>query len=554
MIRRIYIKDYVLIEQLDLELGAGLLSITGETGAGKSILIGAIGLVCGARADSKMVREGATKAVVEMECDLDPAHQALINCLREHDLDADEICTLRREITSAGKSRAFVNDTPVTLAVMKRVGEHLLDIHSQHHNMLIGDATYQMAVVDALAETASLLSEYREAYGAMIQARKRYKETQEAIEVQRKEADYIQFQYQQLVEARIQPNEIEETEERLALAQNAQEITEAINLLVALGEGSDDDLSTLMRISAVLRALRRVESAFPAVTDIATRLESVHVELRDLVGDGEHLADRLVIDRDEVERLEGRIDLLQTLLYKHSLHNTQQLIELRDHYATVLQDITGESDTLAALRSEVDRTEQEAKRLAALISEARQAVAPQLLPRLEALLTTLGIAGATFRIDLRPTEHLTPDGSDQITFLLATNKGALLRPIQEIASGGEISRFMLALKSILASKAVLPTVIFDEIDTGVSGEMAAKIGTVMQQLSAKIQVLTITHLPQIAALADHQYVVRKQEQADTFVSTISEVVGEDRVDAVAAMLSGSTITEAARTNARALLK
>ena len=551
MIQHIHIKDFVLIDELSLDLRPGFSSITGETGAGKSILIGAIGLVSGNRADSRAVREGAAKAIIEVVCSVENK-EALKVLFDDNDLDFGEVCTLRREITSGGKSRAFINDTPVTTNLMKEVGGHLIDIHSQHHNMLIGEPAYQMGVVDTLAGTAGLLEEYKGAFSEYKSAQRKLEEERERIEKQRKDIDYIQFQYQQLDEAKIRPNEIEEIEERLALAHNAQDITEALSALVGLADRGNIE-SPLDEIAMVAKKLGKITDSYTQAAEIAERLEAIRIELSDLTALGADAVESLSIDHSEVELLEQRADLLQSLLFKHNLKSTSELITLRDDYETQLQGIDDADDYILRLEKEVSLALKKAKALADKLSQKRLSVSETLLPELEHLIKELGISGATFAIELTPAESLSYNGADKVSFLFATNKQTSLRPIREIASGGEISRFMLALKTILAARAVLPTVIFDEIDTGVSGEVAGKLGKVMQTLSRNLQVITITHLPQIAALADHQYVVSKREEDTTFVTTIEECVGEERVNELAGMLSGAHVTEAAIQNARALL-
>ncbi|SPY35341.1 Recombination protein N [Porphyromonas cangingivalis] len=551
MIQHIHIKDFVLIDELSLDLRPGFSSITGETGAGKSILIGAIGLVSGNRADSRAVREGAAKAIIEVVCSVENK-EALKELFDDNDLDFGEVCTLRREITSGGKSRAFINDTPVTTNLMKEVGGHLIDIHSQHHNMLIGEPAYQMGVVDTLAGTAGLLEEYKGAYSEYKSAQRKLEEKRERIEKQRKDIDYIQFQYQQLDEAKIRPNEIEEIEERLALAHNAQDITEALSTLVGLADRGSME-SPLDEIAMVAKKLGKITDSYTQAAEIAERLEAIRIELSDLTALGADAVESLSIDHSEVELLEQRADLLQSLLFKHNLKSTSELITLRDDYETQLQGIDDADDYILRLEKEVSLALKKAKALADKLTQKRLSVSESLLPELEHLIKELGISGATFAIELTPAESLSYNGADKVSFLFATNKQTSLRPIREIASGGEISRFMLALKTILAARAVLPTVIFDEIDTGVSGEVAGKLGKVMQTLSRNLQVITITHLPQIAALADHQYVVSKREEDTTFVTTIEECVGEERVNELAGMLSGAHVTEAAIQNARALL-
>lgn len=551
MIQRIYIKDYVLIEELSLDLGQGFLAITGETGAGKSILIGAIGLVLGGRADNRAVREGAAKAIVELTCATHD-REDLRTLFEDNDLDFAEVCTFRREVTSAGKSRAFINDTPVTMALMKELGGYLVDIHSQHHNMLIGETTYQMAVVDMLAESQGVLGEYKAAYTEYKEAKKKLEDERERIERQSRDIDYIKYQYKELKKADIEPNELEEIEERLSLAHSAQDVEEALGGLMALSE-RDDDNSPLDEISRVIRYLDSVSDSYAPAEEMVERLESIRIELSDLVSQASDLMDGLWEDSDDIPSLEKRFNQLQSLLYKHHLKTTQELIDLRDDYHRQLSEVNDAEGHLLALEKAVETAFEKASGLAQALSEKRQTASGSLLPQLDALIRELGIAGATFAIDLTPTE-LSSSGADKVAFLLATNKQTALRPIKDIASGGEISRFMLALKSILAARSVLPTVIYDEIDTGVSGEVASKIGQLMMSLGKNIQVITITHLPQIAALADHQYVVSKHEGETTYVTNIAEVSGEARVQEIAGMLSGADITAAAIENAKALLQ
>ncbi|WP_234394712.1 AAA family ATPase [Porphyromonas cangingivalis] len=337
MIQHIHIKDFVLIDELSLDLRPGFSSITGETGAGKSILIGAIGLVSGNRADSRAVREGAAKAIIEVVCSVENK-EALKVLFDDNDLDFGEVCTLRREITSGGKSRAFINDTPVTTNLMKEVGGHLIDIHSQHHNMLIGEPAYQMGVVDTLAGTAGLLEEYKGAYSEYKSAQRKLEEERERIEKQRKDIDYIQFQYQQLDEAKIHPNEIEEIEERLALVHNAQDITEALSTLVGLADRGSME-APLDEIAMVAKKLGKITDSYTQAAEMAERLEAIRIELSDLTALGADAVESLSIDHSEVELLEQRADLLQSLLFKHNLKSTSELITLRDDYETQLQGI-----------------------------------------------------------------------------------------------------------------------------------------------------------------------------------------------------------------------
>lgn len=552
MIRRIYIKDFILIKELELSLPIGFTSITGETGAGKSILVGAIGLILGNRADSKAIREGANKSIIEADFDVSQI-KGLRELFEECELDYEPICTMRRELTSNGKSRAFINDTPTTTTVMKRVGERLVDIHSQHHNMLIGDEEFQMGVLDTLAGNQSLLLEYQEAFKVYQETKRALASERKRIEEQRKEQDYIAFQYEQLDEAKLKEGELQQLEERQAIAQHAHEIAEALSQLSGFGEGDDQFPSILSQLHNTNRMLERVSEHYGQVAEIYERLLSVEVELHELIREADGIKDNLDVDTVELEQIEARLDFIQSLLYKHNLSSMGELIELRNRYEAQLEEINNSDETLRELERKLAGQLEHATELAAKLSKTRSLSAKELLHPLHELMEELGIAGAKFEVELKPSAQLIDSGHDTVQFLFATNKQTKLQPIREIASGGEISRFMLALKSILAEHTVLPTVIFDEIDTGVSGEVAEKLGRVMLRLSQHIQVLSITHLPQIAALAESQFVVAKEEESDGFFTSIREVSGEKRVHHLASMLSGAEKTDAALANARELL-
>lgn len=553
MITRLYIKDFILIKELKLQLRQGFTTITGETGAGKSILVGAIGLILGNRADTKSIREGANKAIIEADFDL-TGIEGLESLFDAYDLDFEPVCKLRRELTATGKSRAFVNDTPVTTTSLKAIGEHLADIHSQHHNMLIGDPLYQMSILDELADNLSLRQEYKEAYEAYLRALQKLKAERERIEEQAKEQEFIAFQLEQLDQAELQSGELALLEVRQSLAQHTTEIKDALNMITSFSDSDDMDLpGVLTQIHAATRKLSQAAAHYSQVEELYQRMNSLELELTDIVRESAVMLDDIDLDPSELERIEARIDTLQGLLYKFKVGDTDELISLRDNYRTMLEDISNSDEYLRELEQEVKTKLDLAVSLAKKLTQSRQNASKKLLPPLHELMQKLGIAGATFKIDLQPLSALSEQGADGIQFLFATNKKTQLQPIREIASGGEISRFMLALKTILAEHSVLPTVIFDEIDTGVSGEVAEKLGEVMQRLAQNIQVLSITHLPQIAALSAHQLVVRKTEEGNGYFTTIKSVEGEERVHELANMLTGAKMTDAALANARALL-
>lgn len=552
MITRLFIRDFILIKELELRFHDGFTSITGETGAGKSILVGAIGLILGNRADYKGIRDGASKAIIEAEFNI-AGKVGIESIFAEYDLDFDEQCTLRRELTINGKSRAFVNDTPVTTAVLKLIGEQLVDIHSQHHNMLIGDATYQLKVLDTLSNNQILLREYSDTYTSYIQAKQTLATELRRIEQQTKEEEFITFQLEQLQSAQLKKEELSQLEERQAIAQHGSEISEALQQVLSFSEGNEERVGVVEQVHSVVKLLSRVSEHYTQVSELNNRLVSVEVELNDIIREASSLLDTIEVDPQELEQIEMRLDLIQSLLFKFRVTSVEDLILLRDKYEKIVQEITNSEEYVKHLENDVIEKQSRATVIANQLTEKRKKAAESLLKPLHTLMDELGIAGATFKVDMQMLPNLNEEGQDGVQFLFATNKQTTLQPISEIASGGEISRFMLALKTILAEHTVLPTVIFDEIDTGVSGEIAEKLGRVMTRLGANIQVLSITHLPQIAALAQHQLVVAKVEEEEGYFTTIHEVEGENRVWQLATMLSGSEMTDAALANARELL-
>ncbi len=553
MITRLYIKDFILIKELELFLQNGFTTITGETGAGKSILVGAIGLILGNRADIKTIREGENKAIIEADFDLTGV-EGLQSIFSDNDLDYEMQCTLRRELTSNGKNRAFINDTPVTTAMMKAIGEHLVDIHSQHHNMLIGDIGYQTSVLDTLANNQSLLEEYAEAFRTYSEVKQMLFEEQKRIEAQSKEQEFISFQLQQLESAHLKPGELAQLEERQAMAQHSTEIADALHLVSSFSEGDEGRAGVIEQIHGAAKLVGRVSQHYSQVDELYKRLESLEVELRDITREADGLLDNIEVDPQELEQIEQRLDFLQGLLFKFKLTDHDELISLREYYARTMEEIANSDGHLRQLEVEVQQKLNIATALAQKLSDTRAKAAEALLPQLHLLMKELGIAGATFKVDLQRLPQLGNYGYDSVQFLFATNKQTILQPIREVASGGEISRFMLALKTILAEHTVLPTVIFDEIDTGVSGEIAEKLGQVMARLGGNLQVLSITHLPQVAAMAEYQLVVAKKEDKERYFTTIHEVKGEERVRQLATMLTGAEMTDAALANARELLK
>lgn len=554
MITHLHIKDFILIDLLEWDLREGFTSITGETGAGKSIIIGAIELILGGRAEiRKMLRPTASKAVVEATFLLEEKI-GLRPVFEQNDLDYSSTCILRREILSSRKSRAFVNDTPVSATLLKEIGDHLVDIHSQHHNRLIGDPDFQRSVIDMLSDNSSLRESYAESYTQYRDLSAQLAAEQERVRREREEEDYITFQYKQLDSAHITMGEEAELRERLALAEHATEISQLMHELADLdGYSLEEETSVLSRIHTLSHDCKGLADTFPAAGEYGERLEAVYIELKDISNSAARRLDEIEIDPQELAQLQDRMNQLQSLIYKHNVSDGDELIRLRDKYKEQLDSITSAEDRIGELKHKVDEAHRAASDLAEQLTKTREQGIKSFVPSLMEGIDELGIKGASFKVSLTKTKELTATGQDEVQFLIATNKQTTLLPINEIASGGEISRIMLALKAIIAEHQILPTIIFDEIDTGVSGRAADQLGRIMKRLSRHLQVLSITHLPQIAAQADQQVIVVKEEGKESYNTSLRPVEGEDRVRAIATMLSGSTQTEAALDNARELL-
>lgn len=554
MITHLHIKDFILIDLLEWDLREGFTSITGETGAGKSIIIGAIELILGGRADiHKMLRSTASKAVVEATFLLEEKI-GLRPVFEQNDLDYSSTCILRREILSSGKSRAFVNDTPVSAALLKVIGDHLVDIHSQHHNRLIGDPDFQRSVIDMLSDNSSLRESYAESYAQYRDLSAQLAKEQERVRREREEEDYITFQYKQLDSAHITMGEEAELRERLAMAEHATEISQLMHELADLdGYSLEEETSVLSRIHTLSHDCKGLTDTFPAAGEYGERLEAVYIELKDISNSAARRLDEIEIDPQELAQLQDRMNQLQSLIYKHNVSDGDELIQLRDKYKEQLDSITSAEDRIGELKHKVEKAHLAASDLAEQLTKTREQGIKSFAPSLMEGIDELGIKGASFKVSITKTKELNATGQDEVQFLIATNKQTTLLPINEIASGGEISRIMLALKAIIAEHQILPTIIFDEIDTGVSGRAADQLGRIMKRLSRHLQVLSITHLPQIAAQADQQVIVVKEEGKESYNTSLRPVEGEDRVRAIATMLSGSTQTEAALDNARELL-
>lgn len=551
MLQRLSIKNFVLIEELTIEFGPDFSVITGETGAGKSIILGAIGLLMGQRADSSTLLAGADRCTIEAQ--FTGLDDAVGRMLEEEDIDHDDTeCIIRREINAKGKSRAFVNDTPASLQLLKRLSEYLIDIHSQHQNLLLGDAQFQLSVLDLYGGHTELLNSYQDSYRTYRTLSGQLQEARLALEALRKEQDYLQYQYTQLEEAELEEGELEELTEEERQLSHAQEIRD--ELQQATSALSEDEHGAIPAVTYALRSVEAIRSYHAGAEEWSERLHSVRIELQDLVSTLEDEVEGVTFSPKRLARVGERLDLLRGLLHRHSLRETTELIALRDRLAQELERIDSSDEELHRLEQSVEESYQALLEQGQRLREARQSAAHAIEGALIASLHELGMPHVRFVI--RMEEHPIPTamGLDQVTYLFSANKDTSPEPVANIASGGEISRLMLALKALIADRRSLPTIIFDEIDTGVSGETAERIAVILRRMGSSMQVMAVTHLPQIAAAGIDHFYIYKEHGADSTRSHLRHLSEEERVEEIARMQSGSQLTEVTRAAARALLE
>lgn len=549
MLQQLSISNYALIDQLDISFGNGLSIITGETGAGKSIVIGALSLILGQRADTKVIRDESKKTVVEATFDVESYD--LFGFFEENDIDFAPECIVRREIMPNGRTRAFVNDTPVTLSLLGELSQKLIDIHSQHSNALLLRPSYQLSVIDSLAGNKDLLARYKEVYNLLVQARRIYEQEKEKIEKDKQDEEYIRFQLNQLTEANLEIGEEETLEkkkrkiENLALLQN--NLSETCRIL------NDGDRSVLEMLSDTEKLVAVLESVYENASEIRDRIESASIELKDIADTVRQELSEMDGDIGELEMIDERLSLIYTLQQKFKVHSVEELLALKQDMEQRVSAIDHSEEKLDDMMLQIEALEKNANALADSLSRARKSTAVSFMENLKEKARDLGLknfngAIAFERVDFSAT------GRDKIRFEVSFNVNRQLLPIEETASGGEMSRLMLCIKSLIATKMQLPTIIFDEIDTGVSGEIANKIGVMMKGISSSIQVVTITHLPQVAALGDRHYKVYKQDTEKETVTRMKELDAESRILEIAGMLSGSQVDSAAIENAKSLMK
>lgn len=550
MLKSLHISNYALIDTVDISFHHGFNIITGETGAGKSIMLGALSLILGGRADLKAVRDSGKKSVIEASFEVNKYPKLKEYCL-DNDIEWDDtLCILRREIAPAGRSRAFINDSPVTLDLLSHVAMQLVDIHSQHQNQLLTSGDFQLRVIDNLAGNGELLSEYHRRYASYRNALKRLHDTKKLLEQNRNDEDFTRFQLEQLDELGLTDSEQEQLEHDRDILSNITDIKTTISgALDALSEGTHNALASLAETSDYCEELTRyLEDS----DNIGERLETVRIELRDIAETLTAYDQEFQADPEELEAIESRLNTIYSLQQKHRVSTVAELIALREELREKLDRLENSSFTIEELEKEARRAKNAAKQLAAELSQRRVEEAARFEETLRQQAMPLGMKNLRTQVKVTPGE-LTPTGMDKIEFLFAFNKNQPLMPVSGTASGGEISRLMLSIKAIIATKMQLPSIIFDEVDTGVSGDVANRMGVMMKDISRNIQVITITHLPQVAAKGNAHFKVYKEDDDDATHTRLRELSATDRVDELALMLSGSTVEEAARANARSLL-
>lgn len=551
MLKQLYIKNFTLIDTLDMEFRSGFSVITGETGAGKSIILGAIGLLLGQRADSKSVKMGTDKCVIEAHFDL--SRYGMERFFDENEIEFDaEDTIIRRELTSAGKSRAFINDTPVALSMLKELGEQLVDVHSQHQNLLLNKQDFQLNVVDIIADDAKELTDYQQTYVRYQELKKEEQRLREDIEQGRQQVDFMQFQYDELTNARLSDGEQEELEQRSETMSHSEDIKTA--LYEAESALSGDEGGVVSNLKKAVSALQGIEHVYPDVAELAERMNSCYIELKDAAAEVSGKMDDVDFDPAELDMVNTRLDRIYELQKKYKVERVDQLLAIQEELGRKLSNIENSDEALAEIERQVSETLKDAQRKAELLTEKRRVAAGAIEKQMRERLVPLGMPNVRFEIAV-DQEPLGRCGQDKVSFLFSANTSTPLQPVSQVASGGEIARVMLSLKAMISGAVKLPTIIFDEIDTGVSGKIAEQMARMMSEMGhCDRQVISITHLPQIAALGSTHYKVYKDETAQGTTTHMLMLNDEERVREIAQMLSGSDVSEAAIQNAKELLK
>ena len=551
MLKQLYIKNFTLIDELNISLYPGFSVITGETGAGKSIILGAIGLLLGNRADSKAIKAGRDRCVIEAHFDL--SRYGMQKFFDDNDIDYDADDTIiRRELTAAGKSRAFINDTPVPLTRMRELGEQLVDIHSQHQNLLLQKEDFQLNVVDIIAQDADQLKVYQKEYYAYRKAKELLEELKAEIAKNRENEEFMRFQHKELEDANLQEGELEQLEQEAETLSHSEDIKTALYEADSALSGDDD--SILDKLKNATHHLENICDVYPSMTDVAGRMQSSYIELKDIAQEISSSVDHVEFDPNRLDAINTRLDKLYTLQQKFHVETVTELIATRDRIAEQLSHIDNGDEDIEEKEKEVAALLVKAEKQAALLTSIRQKSAKAIEKEMKGRLIPLGIPNVRFEIAFAE-KPLSGNGADKVSFLFSANKSTQLQPVSQVASGGEIARVMLSLKAMISGAVKLPTIIFDEIDTGVSGKIAEKMADIMEEMGLQNrQVLSITHLPQIAAKGSHHYKVLKEETENGTISHMKELNNQERIEEIAQMLSGSDITQAALANAKELLR
>jgi DNA repair protein RecN (Recombination protein N) len=551
MLKHLYIKNFTLIDELDIEFRQGFSVITGETGAGKSIILGAIALLLGQRADSKAIKQGADKCVIEAHFDL--TRYDMDAFFAENDIENDpEDCIVRRELLASGKSRAFINDTPVQLSMLKELGERLVDVHSQHQNLLLNKQDFQLGVVDIFSDDEKELAQYQQSFRQYQQVKQSLEDLKESIERNRQNADFLRFQCDELTQANLVEGEQEELEQRSDTMSHSEDIKRALyEADNALGAEQTGVVSALR---STLYELRKIGDVYPVAAELVERVDSCYIELKDIAQEVSSHLERIDFDPMEMDAVTNRLDKLYDLEKKYHVETVEELIAKRAELSEQLDNIENSDEALSALQQQLQQLHKQACQEADALTRLRAKAAKRIESEMQQKLVPLGMPHVRFSVEISP-EPLGFSGQDKIAFMFSANTSTPLQPISQVASGGEIARVMLSLKAMISGAVKLPTIIFDEIDTGVSGKMAEKMAEMMQEMGDHgRQVISITHLPQIAALGTTHYKVEKQETAQGTVSSMKQLNETERIHEIAQMLSGSDVSEAAIANAKQLLK
>ena len=550
MLTRLRIQNYALIRELDVDLRPGFSIITGETGAGKSILLGALSLILGQRADSSVLKDKSVKCVVEAVFRVDGL--GLEELFSLNDIDYDHFAIFRREINPAGKSRAFINDSPVMLKTMQDIGIHLIDIHSQNQNLELNSQLFQMMVVDICAGNQGLLSTYKDNYKDYRKIISDLNEAESLAEKSRADLDYFQFQFDQLHNAALSDNEQVLLEKELELLTHAEEIKSGLSNVSELLNG--ENISALIQLKTSIGLITKLNSFLPDAAGLSQRLESLYLDLKDIAQDAASITEKVEYDPERISFINERLDLIYSLQQKHHVKTVDKLIALRNSLEAKIIAVSSNEEEILHLTKLMEQKKKEVEDLAVLLSAQRKIVAKDIESRVIRQLLLLGMPNSKFKVDISLLQVAGSNGMDVVSFLFTANKNGVLCEISKVASGGEMSRVMLAIKALISKSKALPTIIFDEIDAGVSGEIAERMGIILKEISADMQVINITHLPQIAAKGDHHYLVYKQDSESETTTHLKLLSKPERIEELAKMLSGENITAAAILNAEELLK